>query len=148
VKNSVRGARRGNVLLELALGFAALWAVFSGVFQFGYAIYIYHSLVNTVTSGAYYAGRAEFNADSTADFSDQVKNMVVYGSPAGGSSPLVPQLTTAKVNVAWTTDASGVPQSVTVSIVDYSVSAVVGGVVFNNKPRCTVRFAGLYVTSP
>lgn len=137
---------RGSAVLEFALGFTLLWAMLAGVFQFGYPLYVYDALNNAVADGAAFAGRADFNASSTSTFSTQVKNMVVYGSPAGGGQALVSGLTTAKVSVGWTADAKGLPQTVTVRIVNFSVYAVFKTFTFANKPVCTVRFAGRFLT--
>jgi len=137
---------RGSAILEFALGFTLLWTMLAGVFQFGYPLYVYDALNSAVADGAAFAGRADFNAGSTSTFSTQVKNMVVYGSPAGGGQALVSRLTTANVSVAWTTDAAGVPQTVTVRIVNFSVYAVFKSFTFANKPACTMRFAGRFLT--
>lgn len=137
--------RSGNAVLEFAIGWSLLWALFAGLYQFGYAMYIYNGLVNAATVGAAFASRADFNASDTT-FSDQVKNMVVYGSPSGGASPLVPSLTTAQVSVTWKADASGVPQNVTVHIVNYRISALFATFLLSNKPSCTMRYLGTYMT--
>ena len=39
-----RKSERGNAMLEFALGFSLLWMLFSGVYQIGYAYYIYDRL--------------------------------------------------------------------------------------------------------
>ena len=137
--------RRGNAIVEFALSFAMLWVILTGVFQFGYTIYLYEGLANAVQNAAAFASRADFKVGTTT-FSDQVKNMVVYGSPVAGSTTLVPNLTTAKVSVTWTSDSAGVPRTVTVRIVDYSVAAVFKTYTFSNKPLCTMRYAGRYLT--
>ncbi len=137
--------RRGNAIVEFALCFAMLWVILTGVFQFGYTIYLYEGLANAVENAAAFASRADFIVGSST-FSDQVKNMVVYGSPLAGSTPLVPNLTAAQVSVTWTSDSAGVPRTVTVRIVDYSVAAIFKTYTFSNKPLCTMRYAGRYQT--
>jgi Flp pilus assembly protein TadG len=137
--------RRGNAIVEFALCFAMLWVILTGVFQFGYTIYLYEGLANAVENAAAFASRADFIVGSST-FSDQVKNMAVYGSPVAGSTPLVPNLTTAKVSVTWTSDSAGVPRTVTVRIVNYSVAAIFRTFNFTNKPLCTMRYAGRYQT--
>jgi Flp pilus assembly protein TadG len=136
----------GSAVLEFALGFTLLWTMLAGVFQFGYPLYVYNALNNAVTDGAAFASRADFDANATSAFSTQVKNMAVYGSPAGGGQALVPGLTTAQVSVAWTVDTEGLPQTVTVRIVNFPVYAVFKSFTFTNKPVCTVRFAGRFLT--
>jgi Flp pilus assembly protein TadG len=137
--------QRGSAVLEFALSFALLWAVFSGVFQFGYSMYVYNSLANAVSQGARYAARVDFDSPSHA-FAGPVKNMVVYGSPTGGGTPLAPGLATSQVSVTWTTDAAGVPQTITVGINTYTLNAIFQNFTFTNKPRVTVQFLGSYKT--
>lgn len=139
-------ADRGTAILEFALGFTLLWAMLAGVFQFGYPLYIYDALNSAVADGAAFASRADFDASSTSTFTTQVKNMVVFGTPAGGGQALVTRLTPANVSVAWTLDGAGVPQTVTVRIVNYPVYAVFKSFTLANKPACTVRFAGRFLT--
>ncbi len=138
-------SQRGNAILEFALSFTLLWTVFSGVFQFGYSMYVYNSLANAVTEGAHYAARVDFDSPGHT-FVNQVKNMVVYGSPTGGGTPLAPGLSTGQVSVIWTADASGVPQTITVGISSYTVNAIFHNYAFTNKPRVTVLYLGSYKT--
>lgn len=90
------------------------------MFQFGYMIYVYESLASAVSNGAAFAARDDFNASSTATFVSQAQDMVVYGSAGGGGTALAPGLTTTMVNVTWTSEAAGVPQTITVSISSYA----------------------------
>lgn len=138
--------QRGNAVLEFALGFALLWAVFGAVFQFGYTIYVYESLTSAVSNGAAFAARDDFNASSTAAFVSQVQNVVVYGSSGGGGTALAPGLATPMVSVTWTADAAGVPQNVTVSINSYTVPALFKSLTFTSKPSCTVQYIGVFMT--
>lgn len=137
--------RRGNAVLEFALSFTLLWTIFSGVFQFGYSMYVYSSLANAVAQGARFAARVDFDSPGYA-FVSPVKNMVVYGSPTGVGNPLAPGLTTSTVSVTWTTDAAGVPQTMTVGISSYTLNAIFQNFTFTNKPRVTVQFLGRYKT--
>lgn len=134
---------RGNAVIEFALAFSLLWAALAGVFQFGYAMYIYNGLAIATARGARFASTVDFNA-STQTFVTQVQNMVVYGLPIGGTSPLVQGLTAANVSVSWSADASGVPQNMTVSIVNYTCDSVLRSFTWNGKPLVTVRYMGVY----
>ena len=134
----------GSAIPELALSVVLLWALLSGAFRVGYGIYVYESLVNQVASAARYASRVDFDTGHT--FVSSVQKMAVYGSPNGGTAALVRDLTTANINVTWTTDSAGVPLTITVSIINYSVDAVFQTFSFSGKPAVTARFAGRYVT--
>ncbi|MDX2151463.1 MAG: TadE family protein [Bryobacteraceae bacterium] len=121
-----RNSRRGNALIEFALSFTILFPLLYGTFQFGYSFYLYNRLVNAVRSGARYASVETYQsttATPTTDFSDRVKNLVVYGDTAGGTTPIVPGLTTANIEVK-AVFASNVPVRIVVSIKDYQIRAL------------------------
>ena len=141
-----RLAQRGGAMIEFALSFAFLFTVFTGVFQFGYAFYQYNSLENAVRGGARYASlRVYDSATSTpsAAYLAAVQNMVLYGNPSGGATPIAPGLTGDKVVVTMTLDRS-VPRLVTVAIVNYQIDAVVTSLSLNNKPKVSFPFLGRY----
>ncbi len=140
-----RNSARGNAVIEFALAFSLLWTALAGVFQFGYAMYIYNELAIATARGARFASTVDFNS-STQTFVTEVQNMVAYGSPIAGSSPLVQGLAAANVSVSWTADASGVPQNMTVSIVNYTCNAIFRSFTWNSKPLVTVRYMGSYKT--
>src|SRR5690349_6943876 len=87
---SARGrVERGEALIEFALSFFLIFAIFSGIFQFGYTFYVYNSLVNAVREGARYASIKPYDSTTTTPssaFQTAVQNMVVYGdaNPANG----------------------------------------------------------------
>jgi Flp pilus assembly protein TadG len=134
----------GNAALELALTFMLLWTLLGGAFRFGYAMYVYESLVSAVAGAARFASRVDFDSGHT--FTTSVKNMAVYGSPTTGTAALAPGLTTANINVTWTTDATGLPLTITVSVTHYTINAVFQTFTWSGKPSMTVRFAGRYLT--
>jgi Flp pilus assembly protein TadG len=145
MKHARRNAAAGNAALELALTFLMLWTLLGGAFRFGYAMYVYESLVSAVAGAARYGARVDFDATGHS-FVSAVKNMAVYGSPTGGTPALAPGLTTANIDVTWTTDASGIPRSMTVSVINYTVNAVFQTFTFSGKPSVTAHFAGRYLT--
>jgi len=140
-------SRRGNVLIEFALAFPLLFLLLSGMYQFGYAFFIYNELQSVVRAGVRFGATADFDAAAGTDFTTQVKNVVVYGTTTAGSTPLVKGLATSQVNVTWTTDAVGVPQTITVAISNYSFYAVFGTITLPNKPRATYIYLGQYISS-
>ena len=145
MKHPVRNRRnqRGNGAIEFALGFSALFACFTGVFQYGYTMYIYNALQTAVSSGAAFASRTDYCADKTTEFNTQIKQMVVYGSPTASSgTSTVPLLTTANVTVTAT--PATFPQSITVAIKDYAANAMFSTFTFTNKPAVTMRYLGNY----
>jgi Flp pilus assembly protein TadG len=138
-------AKSGNAALELALTVLMLWGLLSGAFRYGYSMYIYESLVTAVAGAARYGARVDFDA-KTHSFVAAVKNMAVYGSPITGQVPLAPHLTVDNIDVTWTSDATGVPRTMTLKVINYSVNAVFQSFTWSGKPSVTVRFAGRYLT--
>ena len=143
--------RRGNALIEFALSFFLIFAVFSGIFQFGYSFYVYNTLVTAVREGARYASLKPYDSTSiipSAAFQTAVQNMVVYGdsAPVAGAKPVVAGLTTGNVALAVTGSGGGTltaPTQITVSITGYSVDAVFGTWNLAGKPNATFPYTGI-----
>ena len=143
---TVRQGRRGNALVEFALSFGLLFSVFAGVFQFGYAYYVYNTLESAVRGGARYASMRVYDSGTStpsAAYLAAVRNMVVYGDPSGTGQPLAPALTPEKVNVTVAMDRN-VPARITVAIVDYNIDGVVRTFTLANKPQVTFPFVGRF----
>jgi Flp pilus assembly protein TadG len=138
-------------MLEFAIGVGVLASVFAGTFQYGYTFYQYNLLKNAVMNGASYAAMRNYDSDnntpSTA-FTNAVKNVVVYGDPAGGSNPVVRGLTTSNVNLTPTLFNSATtnqpPIAMTVSISGYTISAVFGNTTLTSKPSVTYPYRGVW----
>jgi hypothetical protein len=77
-----------------------------------------------------------------SDFQTAVQNMVVYGSPGGGTNPITPGLATTNVTVTPTC-INGVPTAMTVAISGYSIGAVFGTTTLNGKPSATYPYQGI-----
>jgi Flp pilus assembly protein TadG len=150
MKAKVRlGSRRGNAMIEFALSAAVLIPAFTGVFQFGYSLYMYNELVGAVRTGIRYASVAKISknpADTTlpSAYVTAVQNMVVYGSTTAGQQSAVPNLSANQVSVTGTYDVSGVPTSVTVGVSSYTVDTVFKTFTFTGKPTFTMPFMGEY----
>jgi len=114
----IRRGERGSTLVEFAIGATVFLTVMFAVIEFGRALWTHNALADAARRGVRYAV-VHTAADSTA-----VKNVVVYGDPAGGSTPLVNNLSTSNVNVTY----SGFGLSggtATVSISNYQFQFVV-----------------------
>jgi Flp pilus assembly protein TadG len=141
-----RERQRGNVAIEFALSFAFLFAVFTGVFRFGYAFYQYNHLENAVRGGARYASLRTYDSATetpSAEYLTAVRNMVRYGSPAGGATPIAPGLTADRVSVTMTMDRN-VPHRVTVAIVNYQIDTVFTTFTLDNKPKVSFPYLGRF----
>jgi Flp pilus assembly protein TadG len=85
----------GNTLVEFAIAATVFMTVMFTVLEFGRALWVHNALADAARRGARYAV-VHSPGDAAA-----VKNVVVYGDAAGGTKPLVNNLTTANVNVSY-----------------------------------------------
>ena len=142
---------RGNALIEFALSFFLIFAVFSGIFQFAYSFYVYNTLVVAVRQGARYASIKPYDSTSTTQtsgFRNAVRNMVVYGdpNPPGGAPPAVPGLLASNVALFVTGGGAGTltaPTQITVSITGFRIDAVFGTWNLSGKPNATFPYMGI-----
>jgi Flp pilus assembly protein TadG len=137
-----RKAQRGNALIEFAIGWSVLWLIFAGVFQFGYSFYIYNVLQTQVANAAELGSFKQYDVSTPSNFTTTLQNMVLYSDETAGTTPCVPGLAAANVNVNVTTDSTGTPHDVTVSIQNYTISAIFASFTPTNKPRATVKYMG------
>jgi hypothetical protein len=88
-----------------------------------------------------------------SNFQTAVQNMVVYGSPAAGTSPVLPGLTTSNVTVTACgittlcpgySSALGIPQEISVSITGYTINSVFAQITLTGKPTVTFAFQGIW----
>ncbi len=145
-----RSRKRGNAMLEFAIGFGLLLSVFSGVVQFGYAFYVYNTLETAVRNAARYGAVTQFNGPSgggTGGFDERVQKMVLYGTPTPppGATPVAPGLTTADIRVTVRQDVRGVPNRVTVGVDGYTLKAIFASYTLTNKPQVSFEYQGRYI---
>jgi Flp pilus assembly protein TadG len=145
-------SQSGNAMLEFALSWAVLSALFTGIFQYGYTMWTYNSLAISVANAAQAGGMMNYDTADTTALTTAIQNMVVYGDPAGGTRPILPRLTTSNVSVdTHSVGGSGVslavPSHITVKIVNFNVDSVFGTQTFNNKPRVTTLYVGKIICS-
>lgn len=148
--------RDGTVMLEFAIGSGVLVAAFVGTFQFGYTFLQYNNLQNAVARGARYASLLGYSSatDTPPDgFKTAVQNMVLYGSPTAGTTPVLPGLTATNVTVSVCgivtvcpsyASAIGIPQEVTVSISGYAINSVFVTLTLTSKPQVTYAYQGIW----
>ena len=109
---------RGSTLVEFAIGVTVFATALFGVIEFGRALWVHNALTDAARRGARYA------VLHTAGDVDQVRNVVVFGNPAGTGNPLVNNLSTANVNVSY--NSFGLNDgTVTISITDYQFQFVI-----------------------
>lgn len=115
---SLRHEQRGATLLEFAIGATVFLTVMFAILEFGRALWVHNALTDAARRGARYAVMHD-----AAD-ANSVKNVVVFGDPAGGSQPVVSNLTTANVDVTYSNFGLD-DGTVAVSITGYQFQFVV-----------------------
>jgi Flp pilus assembly protein TadG len=138
--------RDGTAMLEFAIGSGILVAVFTGTFQFGYTFLQYNNLQNAVARGARYASLVPYdstNETPSAAFQTAVQNMVLYGSPAAGATPVLSGLTPANVNLT-VKFTNGVPGAMTVSISGYTINSIFANTTLTKKPQVAYAYQGIW----
>jgi Flp pilus assembly protein TadG len=128
--------QRGSTLVEFSIAATVFVMVMFGVIEFGRALWTHNALTDAARRGARYA------IVHPASEAANVKNVVVYGDPAGGTTPVVQNLTTDNVQVNYTgfTLDGGTAQ---VTITDYQFHLVVPIVSTTiNMPNYTTTLTG------
>lgn len=105
----------GLAAVELTVVLPVFLLLLLGVGELGRALYQYNALTKAVRDGAIYAGQHAISdstgvIDLTGTLVSATKNLVVYGSPAAGTTPLLDGLTVGNITVT-TTDATHVQVS-------------------------------------
>ena len=126
-----RNQQRGSAFVEFALLAVLLSAGVTGAMSIGWNAYIYDALVTRVTTR--YASRLDCAGTSgVPGYESAVRNFIVYGNPAGGTSSTVPRLATS--NVIVNLDRTASPGLVTVSISGVSLGIGAMGLFHFNQP--------------
>ena len=90
-----RNRERGASLVEFSIAATVFLMSLFAVLEFGRALWTHNALTDAARRGARYAV-----VNSQAQ-KDNVKNVVVYGNPAGGTTPVVDNLSTTNVEVTY-----------------------------------------------
>jgi Flp pilus assembly protein TadG len=113
-----KSRERGATLLEFAMALTVFLSSMFAVIEFGRALWVHNALTDAARRGARYAVLNSLGSE------DAVKNVVVYGDPAGGTQPVVPNLTPDNVTVTYSEFALN-KGTATVSITGYQFQFVV-----------------------
>jgi Flp pilus assembly protein TadG len=110
---SCKKNQRGATLVEFAIGATVFLTVMFAVIEFGRALWVHNALSDAARRGARYA---VLNKQVDAW---KVENVVIYGDPDGGTTPVVSNLTDGNVNVTYTSEFGLNSGMATVSITNY-----------------------------
>ncbi|HEX6044738.1 MAG TPA: TadE family protein [Pyrinomonadaceae bacterium] len=109
---------RGSTLVEFSIGVLVFATAMFAVLEFSRALWAHNALTDAARRGARYA--TLHSAGNVA----QVKNVVVYGNPAGTGEPMLPNLSTNQVDVDYSSFGMNAG-TVTVSIDGYQFQLVI-----------------------
>lgn len=105
----------GIQLVELAIVLPIFLMLFGATAEFGRLFYEYTSVANAARSGARYLASNCVNAAEDT----KAKNLAVYGSLTATGTPVVDGLSTANVSITKQGGVPKIPETVTISIVDF-----------------------------
>jgi Flp pilus assembly protein TadG len=114
----IHSRERGATLVEFSIAAVVFLTAMFAVIEFGRALWVHNALSDAARRGARYA------VIHSADDANAVKNVVVYGNPAGGSKPMVPNLSTANVSVNYSQFGLN-KGTVSVSVTNYQFQFVI-----------------------
>lgn len=126
--DSAKRSQSGIATLEFAVTAAFFFMMLVAVVAGGHFFWTHNALVEATRRGARYA---VMQCPDTAPFAscpnrattiDRVKNVVVYDSPDGGTSPFIDSLSTTNVTVTYSSDYGVAIGTVTVKIENFQHS--------------------------
>jgi Flp pilus assembly protein TadG len=138
--------RKGNSIIEFALSAAVLFTLLGGTFELGYGMFSYNRLQQAVRAGARYASLRSYDsatATPTNAFLTAVRNVVIYGTPEGGATPVVNGLTPEQVQLSVEVNGS-VPTTMTIRITGFPIRTIFTNVQLTGKPAASFPYGGRY----
>ena len=134
-------SENGTATLEFALTAGFFFLIIVAIVSGAHLFWTHNALVESTRRGARYAAtqcKPNLVGCVGSDTSlDRVKNVVLYGTPTAGTSPLVNNLTAANLTVDYSTDFNVAQGTVSVKIVNYNYTFAVAASVINMPPYQT-----------
>ena len=126
-----KSEERGSTLVEFAIGATVFLTVMFGVIEFGRALWTHNALADAARRAARYAvnqpaatpAGTKTSGTNVGPSISAIRNVAVYGDPAGGSKPLVTDLTPENLNIQYTNFGVG-SGTVAVTITNYQFKFV------------------------
>lgn len=127
----VKTGERGATLLEFAIGATVFFTVMFGVLEFGRVLWAHNALSDAARRAARYAVSQPASAPAGTSVTGvdvgpsitAIKNVAIYGDPAGGTQPLMPNLGPANISVRYSNFSLG-DGTVSVTITNYQFQFV------------------------
>ena len=102
--------KRGAAILEFALTATVFFMMLVVIVSGGNLFFTYNALVESTRRGARYAATqcdpSDTNCADQANSLTHVRNVVVYGNPCGGTTPLAYNLQPSNVTVTYSTNTA------------------------------------------
>lgn len=127
-----KAGQRGSTLVEFAIGATVFLMVMFAVLEFGRALWIHNALSDAARRAARYAVNQPASNPAGVSTSGTnvgpsvtaIRNVAVYGNPAGTGQPMVNDLTPANINVDYNQFRVG-DGTVSVTITNYQFQFVI-----------------------
>ncbi len=125
----------GTAVLEFALTAAVFLMMIVAIISGGHLFFTHNAMVESTRRGARYAAtqcKPDLSGCVGSDTSlARVKNVVLYGTPTAGTTPLVYNLTPANITVEYSSDFGVAQGTVSVKIVNYDYTFAVAATLIN-----------------
>ncbi len=93
--------QRGIAAVEFIISVPLILIILAGIVEFGTALIRYNTLNQMASDGARYAVTEIYGTTTSDQIADEtaIKNMVLYGDPDGGTTPLIATLTAEDIEI-------------------------------------------------
>ena len=130
-------------MVEFALTASFFLMMIMALVSGGHLFFTHNAMVEATRRGARYAAtQCKPNLSGCPDSAttvDRVKNMVLYGTPSAGTTPLVHNLQASNITVTFSNNFNVAAGTVSVQIDNYQYVFAVGGLTVSMPPyRTTV----------
>ncbi len=131
-RKKTKAAESGATLVEFAIGATVLLTAMFAVIEFGRALWVHNALADAARRSARYAVNQPASTPAGVTTTGlnvgpsvtAIRNVAIYGDPAGGTNPLVTNLTPANLNIQYSGFGVG-EGTVAISVTNYQFQFVV-----------------------
>ncbi len=131
----------GTATVEFALTAAFFLMIIMAVVSGGHLFFTHNAMVESTRRGARYAANLAKPATgfcvNNSTTVTPIKNMVLYGTPTAGTTPLVNNLQASNVTVCYSNDYGVAQGTVSVKIENYSYTFAVAATLIQMPPYQT-----------
>ncbi len=140
-RHTKTSSERGAAIVEFALTASVFLMMIVAIISGGHLFFTHNAMVESTRRGARYAAtqcKPNLAGCVGSDTSlERVKNVVLYGTPTAGTSPLVSNLTPANITVEYSNDFGVAQGTVSVKIVTYTYTFAIAALLINMPPYQT-----------